>query len=236
MNPHHIQTLEIISRYEDYLSGLKHITLMGQDLKQLANWWSDLSDQDSNNYQFQIHAYTTDPKDITYKSGMIWHVGNGLSADLTDQDLLYCNYNIAYEMDTMAAWRKCNAMLKKDGMLMVNLPYNLGINSHLGRPKVDSRISSGIYQVFTLSNMIYQLASCGFDCREAYFYLDRQAGFISAAVYKISEPSSYETIYQMQEAQVLPACLDDVILERGFYMETDLVTQWMDRSVQILSV
>jgi hypothetical protein len=236
MHTHHLQTLDIIRRYDDYLGGLQNITLMGKDVAVLADWWSSVTRPDGSDYQFNIRAFTIDPADITYKSGLVWQISNGLDSGLIDQDLVYCDYNLAYELDTLAALQKCNSMLKKDGMLMLNMPYSLYVNTRTGRPKVDQRITSGVYQVFTLANLMLQLASSGFDCREAYFYLDRAEGFISAGVYKVSEPRLYGSIYELQEAQLLPACLDEIIKERGFFTETDLVTQWFDRSVQILSV
>jgi hypothetical protein len=135
---------------------------------------------------------------------------------------------------TLFHWHK---LLRLDGLLIVEIPYSLYIHEHIGHNTVNINMSSGMYHVYTMSSLIVQLASAGFDCRAAHFQLDKQNGWLRAAVYKTQdEPRLYSSLYELKDTGRLPHCLDAVLNGIDHFAESDLMLEWIDRSQSILAL
>ena len=82
-----------------------------------------------------------------------------------------------------------------------------------------------------------QLASAGFDCRDAHFQFDKENGWLRAAVYKTNDtPRMYTSLYELKETNRLPYCLDAILDGIDNFNESDLMLEWIDRSQSILGL
>jgi len=234
---HSLQTLNIIAEYPDFLAGITNICDMGAGIGLDAQWFTQLADPDGRRYNHNVTAVDISPDRSRLVWGdATWNFGDYSIVDLPLQDLIWCHDSFQYAISPLHTLFHWNKLLKTDGMLIIQMPYRLNVDNHKDRLKVNYRAEPGVYNVHTLSNLLIQLICAGYDCRTSNFMLDRETGWLSAAVYKITEPKMYANLHDMLAEKRLPVCLEDKIHGTGYFDETDLVVEWLDRSVKFLSL
>ena len=235
---HSLLTLNIINKYDDFMSGIKNVCDMGAGSGLDAVWWATLKNEDGRDRKIKVTAVEISPNPRLLKTAgdMQWKFQDYNEVELPPQDLIWCHDAFQYSLNPIGTLCKWNKLLRKDGLLMIEVPYLLGIHNHRDHLNPDVTIKTGTYHIFTLSNLIMQLAASGFDCRGGHFQLDRVNGWIRAAVYKEDEPKFYNNWYELAESGKLPLCLDDKIHAANQFNDSDLVVEWIDRSISILSL
>jgi hypothetical protein len=235
---HSLVTLGIIEQLDDYLSNIETVCDMGAGDGLDAVWWATLVDPDGRPRKIKTTAVELYPTQTIKTAGdMSWRFEDFSTVELPPQDIIWCHDSLQYAMNPVGTLFHWHKLLRTDGLLIVEIPYILGINDHRDRLKIDVKIDSGVYHIYTLSNLIVQLASAGFDCRTAHFQLDRDRGWIRAAVYRTEdEPKMYRDLYELKDTKRLPFSLDARLSGMNNFNEIDLVVEWIDRSVTILAV
>ena len=210
---------------------------MGAGIGLDAQWWTQLTDAENRRYNYNVTAVdiSSDRNRIIW-GDTTWNFSDYSTVDLSEQDLIWSHDSFQYALSPLHTLFHWNKLLKTDGMLIIQMPYKLSVSNHRDKINPDYRIEPGVYNVHTLSNLLVQLIYAGFDCRTSNFMLDRDTGWISAAVYKIAEPKMYTNMHDMLSEKRLPACLEDKVHSTGYFNETDLVVEWLDRSVKFLSL
>jgi SAM-dependent methyltransferase len=235
---HSLKTLNHLALLEDYLYGLDNITVMGAGIGLDAVWWATLLNSSGHPYNFNVTAVEIAPTvDIKTAGKMSWKFEDMGSVSLPLQDLIWCHNALHYSLNPIGNLFHWHKLLRHDGLLIIEVPNLLSVNNHNDRNTVDVTISSGIYHVYTMSNLIIQLASAGFDCRSAHFQFDKENGWLRAAVYKTNdEPRIYTSLYELQETKRLPQCLDNILSGIDRFNESNLVLEWIDRSQSFLTL
>ena len=235
---HSLKTLNYLALLDDYLSGMSNIAVMGAGIGLDAVWWATLHDQGGRAYNFNVTAVEVAPSlEIKTAGKMQWKFEDMSTVELPPQDLIWCHNALHHTLNPIGALFHWHKLLRKDGLLVVEIPYSLSVRSHIEHNTVNVTMSSGMYHVYTMSSLIVQLASAGFDCRQANFQLDKESGWLRAAVYKTSdEPRLYSSLYELKETDRLPYCLDAVLGGIDRFNEGDLVLEWIDRSQSILGL
>ena len=235
---HSLKTLEYLALLDDYLSGMSNIAVMGAGIGLDAVWWATLHSQSGRPYNFNVTAVDVAPSlEIKTAGKMQWKFEDMSSVELPPQDLIWCHNALHHTMTPVGTLFHWHKLLRQDGLLIVEIPYSLSVHSHIEHNTVNVSMSSGMYHVYTMSSLIVQLASAGFDCRSANFQLDKESGWLRAAVYKTSdEPRLYSSLYELKETNRLPYCLDAVLDGIDRFNEGDLVLEWIDRSQSILGL
>jgi len=235
---HSLITLNHIAKLDDYLIGIKNICDMGAGRGLDSVWWATLESPEGRKYNFNVTSVELTPVGYTPIVGnMKWRIEDYNIVELPPQDIIWCHDAFQYSLNPVATLWRWHNLLRVDGLLLIEIPYKLSIDDHVDRLKVNATYDSGVYHVHTLGSLILQLASAGFDCRRAHFQMDREHGWIRAAVYRTeSEPKQYNSWYDLKDADLLPECLDAPIHGFNRFQETDLVVEWIDRSVSILAV
>jgi len=235
---HSLITLGFIEQLDDYLSGVETVCDMGAGIGLDSVFWANLKDPNGRDRNIKVTAVEIAPAQIinTVKN-MEWKFADFSKVELPPQDIIWAHDVLQLAADPIGTLFHWHTLLRTDGLLLIEIPYLLSVHSHVERLKVDVNMKAGTYHIYTLSNLIAQLASAGFDCRQAHFHLDRQSGWIRAAVYRTeAEPKLYNSWYELAETGRLPYSLDDVIQSANRFNETDLVVEWLDRSVTILKI
>jgi SAM-dependent methyltransferase len=234
-----LKTLSILEKYQDWMDGIKNVAVMGAGAGLDAVWWAELCNRDNVSYGIKVTAVEMYPDVNIMRShpNIKWIYTDFSQVELPEQDLIWCHNSFQYSLNPLGTLINWHRILKPDGCLCIQVPYRLGVNQANDTNKVNLVVEPGVYFVHTLSNLILQLAATGFDCRDAHFQLDKQNGWINLVVYKTTNAPNYtNNLYDLKNSMRLPACLDEIIESKGFFEETDLILQWLDRSVQILAV
>lgn len=235
---HSLVTLNYLALLEDYLMGLKNIAVMGAGIGLDAVWWASLQNSDSKKYNFNVTAVEiAPPYNIQTVSGMKWVFEDFEKVNLPQQDLIWCHNTLHHALNPVGTLFHWHNLLRKDGILIIQIPYSLSISEHIQHNTVNVNMTSGMYHVYTMSNLIVQLASAGFDCRNAHFQFDKTNAWLRAAVYKTDDqPQLYTSLYELHHTGRLPYCLDAKLNGIDNFDEKDLVLEWIDRSQSFLSL
>jgi len=235
---HSLKTLEYLALLDDYLLGIENVAVMGAGIGLDAVWWATLARPDGRTYNFNVTAVDFAPSmEIKTAGKMQWRFEDFSTIELPSQDLIWCHNTLHHTMNPIGTLFHWHKLLRKDGLLIVEIPYSLSISQHIEHNTINVNMVSGMYHVYTMSSLIVQLASAGFDCRQANFQLDKESGWLRAAVYKTDdEPKMYSSLYELKETGRLPQCLDAVLGGIDKFNEGDLVLEWIDRSQSILGL
>ena len=235
---HSLTTLEYLAMLDDYLLGIENITVMGAGVGLDAVWWATLVGANGRPYNFNVTAVDIAPSiEIKTAGKMQWRFEDFSTIELPPQDLIWCHNTLQHTLNPVGALFHWHKLMRKDGLLIVEIPYSLSISRHIEHNTVNVNMVSGMYHVYTMSNLIVQLASAGFDCRNANFQFDKQNGWLRAAVYKTTdEPRLYSSLYELKETNRLPYCLDAILDGIDNFNESDLMLEWIDRSQSILGL
>jgi len=236
---HSLETLAVMHQYEDWIKNIKNVAVMGAGIGLDALWWADLKHSDGASYNINVTSVELNPdaNNMVGHSNIKWIYSDFSTIELPSQDLIWCHNSFQYSLNPIGTLLHWYSLLRTDGMLCIQIPYRLGVNKSNNIDKVNYVVNPGIYFSHTISSLIVQLAATGFDCRDAHFQLDKHRGWINLAVYKtVNVPDYTKNLYDLKNTMRLPASLDEIIESKGFFEETDLILQWIDRSVQILAV
>lgn len=238
---HSCETLNVLNQYQDFMDGIKTVADMGCGAGLDASWWANLTSDNGVPRNIKVHAI-----DINLQGQSIIHHPNisyinteysntGIAKESVD--LIWAHDSLQYSLNPLATLLHWWDLLRDDGMLIVTLPYNFTVNTHLDIAKVDATYTMGCYQNYTLSSLIMHLAATGFDCRNSHFKIDRTRGWLHAAVYKLpTSPNPYMNWYEMCERQLLLPSIEQEIFRKGSFNDTDIVCEWIDRSQYMLRV
>jgi len=229
---HSLITLNHLANMEDYLASIKNICVMGAGLGYDAVWWANLTSPEGRRYNFNVTAVDSSPPyGIQTVPGMQWRFDDFATIELPPQDLIWCHNTLHHALNPVGTLFHWHKLLRQDGLLIVEIPYSLSLSNHIEHNTVNVNMSSGMYHVYTMSSLIIQLASAGFDCRNANFQFDKENGWLRAAVYKTQdEPRLYRSLYELKDTNRLPQCLDAILFGIDNFNESDLVLEWIDRT------
>lgn len=222
---HSLVTLNHLRMYEDFLSNITNVADMGAGIGLDACFLATLTDSEGRHYNFNVTAVENNPGMLQTRGRMNWNFDDVHTVQLLKQDMIWCHNTLQYLRSPLDALFHWHNLLNVDGILIVEIPINNNI------------FHSGVYHNYTMSNLIVQLASAGFDCRGGHFQLDKENGWIRAAVYKVdTEPKLYKSWYELVETNRLPYCLDATLQGNDYFSESDLTLEWIDRTQSFLSL
>ena len=239
---HSLETLEVLSRYPDFLRRLGTVCDMGCNIGLDSIWWATLTREDGTTpLDITVTAVdvTIDQKNIKRHKNINYVESNFTNINLPaqSQDFVWAHNSLQFSTDPFKTLNEWWRLMSMDAMLLVSIPYQFSVNNHRDISKPDVYHTYNSFFNWSLGNLIMTLAATGFDCREGHFKIDRQAGWIQAAVYKIPKKfNDTPNWYQMCEEKMLPVSIEQAIMKNGCFHETDIVCEWIDRSQYILAV
>jgi hypothetical protein len=88
-------------------------------------------------------------------------------------------------------------------------------------------------------NLMYMLATAGWDCRTGFFKQTPTDSWLHAVVYKSAhEPMDPKktTWHDLSALKLLPESADASIYANGYLQQQDLVVPWIDHSLMSMAV
>ena len=234
---HSLITLNYLRLLDDWLGNITNICDMGAGIGLDACWFATLNDIHERPYKFNVTAVENSPGIVQTRGRMNWVFEDVHTVKLPKQDMIWCHDTLQYLRSPIDALIHWHSLLNVDGIIIIEIPITNFIYEHKEHTNVNTVIHSGVYHNYTLSNLIIQLASAGFDCRGGHFQLDKQNGWIRAAAYKVNaEPKLYRSWYELAETNRLPYSIDAILKGKNYFNESDLVIEWIDRTQSFLSL
>lgn len=238
---HALQTLEALNRYQDFMDNMQQVSDMGCGLGFDAAWWANLTKQDGTPRSIKVNAVDLhiDPKFVKQHPNVKYMTSDYSQTSIVhnSQDLIWAHNSFQYATNPFITLSHWWDLLKVDGMLLITVPYTFDIHTHREIQNVDVCHEPNTYYNWSLGSLILSLVANGFDCRQSHFRLDKQNGWLQAAVYKLAvRPPSNITYYDMVDQKMLPLSIESAIMKNGHFNETDIVCDWIDRSQYILAL
>jgi SAM-dependent methyltransferase len=235
---HSIETLNLLYEYDDFMYSIQSLIDLGCGMGQDLEWWATRTTRDDNPKPLHIRCTGVDLAEnlplakrydnIDYQ--LIDFEDPNISLFPGGYDILWCHDSFQYAKNPLQTLKQWWHLASTGGMLYICVP----VTQRLHRRQFDFKLSSGCYYHYTLVNLMYMLATTGWDCGAGFFKQSPQDDWLQAVVYKSEhqprDPKN-TTWYDLSELKLLPASADKSIHAHGCLHQQDLIIPWLDRSL-----
>lgn len=239
---HSLETLNQLYEYDDFMASIRSLVDLGCGSGEDLVWWATRTTRDESPLPLEIQCTGID----FYKQSPIKkHYDNitYLAQDFEEPiqpfpggfDVLWCHDSFQYAHNPLKTLSQWWHMSSPGAMLYLCVP----ITQRFHRRQFDYYLNSGCFYHYSLVNLIYMLATTGWDCRAGFFKQEATQPWIHAVVYKSEhEPldPKISTWYQLAEMKLVPESADRSIHARGHLNQQDLVLPWIDHSLTSMAI
>jgi Methyltransferase domain len=239
---HSRQVLDLLYNYDDFLDGLTVIADMGCGAGYDVRWWATLETRDDNPEPHNYIVYAVD-QNIKQIEPTILNLSNvvAMEGDFEKPvvpraiDLLWAHDSFQYAknpFECLATWKRSMSI---NGMLVLSIPQTTYFDSAKGKLVISSREQQ--YYSYNVLNLIYMLATSGFDCKDAYFFRQPQSPWLFAAVYATEHHPTTESVswYTLAERQLIDDNIINSLNKWGYARLEDAVFKWLDKNYYQIS-
>ena len=229
--------LDLLYDHDDFMDSIKSIMDVGCGDGEDILWWANAETRDDvpERHNYRCIALDKNLKRFNRNKNVPKNLhaqeGNFETYNLSRPvDLIWSHNSLQYSENPAATLRKFNEYLSDGGVLVLSVPQTVNIEY--------SRWSSVCYAgqpfSFTISNLIYMLASAGFDCKDGMFHKQHDSPWLSAMVYKseidpvITTDTSW---YELMDKELLPDTADKAVARFGYLAQHELITRWIDQDI-----
>ena len=149
--------------------------------------------------------------------------------------MLWCHDAFQYAKDPVKTLSNWWHLASPGAMLYLAVP----VTQRIHRGQLDYYLPSGSYYHYTMVNLIYMLATAGWDCRGGFFRQAPLDPWIHAVVYKSAhEPQDPKTAtwHRLSELKLLPESADRSVFAHNYLRQQDLVVPWLDHSLMSMAL
>jgi len=236
---HSLETLNQLVEYDEFMESITSVVDLGCGTGDDINWWATRTTREEVPKPLNISCTGVDLAidlaavgqhqypNVSYQSV---DFENAITAPLGGFDVLWCHDAFQFAQSPISTLSKWWHTANAGAMLYICVP----ITQRIHHRQLDYHLPSGSYYHYTLVNLIYMLATAGWDCRSGFFKQAPTDTWIHAIVYKSSyEPLNPKTTnwYELSELKLLPESADDSIKSYGYLRQQDLIIPWVDRSL-----
>ena len=236
MASHSQWVLNYLREYDTFLDSLNTIADMGCGTGDDIYWWATLATRDDTPepYNYKCFAVDKDPKKIgtVPKHENIKLINKDFNEDNifpVSIDLMFAHDSFQYSWNPIQTLRNWHKQMTVNGMLIMSVPTQSGVMDNMYYSFTKDR---AIHH-YTPVNLIYMLALCGFDCKDAYLYKKRNDPWINVAVYKNDiEPLDPATTRwsDLAEKDLLhPSVVDSMFKWGDSVKQEEILYPWLDR-------
>jgi trans-aconitate methyltransferase len=232
---HSLQFLNMLYEYDDFMDSLEVIVDMGCGSGQDLDWWATLEDREDPPEPHNYVCYGVD-LDVTRVDPATVQLPNVklISGNFEHQllprsvDFVWCHDSFQYvvnPLQTLAVW---NRNMNANAMLALSLPLH---QSHQYNRMV-TRSYNGCFHHYNICNLMYMLATSGFDCRDCFFQMEENVDWLNIAVYKTMEPldPATTTWYHLAELGLVNDSVIQSLNRYGHVRQEELLFNWLDRN------
>jgi ubiquinone/menaquinone biosynthesis C-methylase UbiE len=200
-------------------------------------WWATRTTRDDTPKPLNIRCTGVDLKDqlpLTKKYNNVFFKSGDFETELAltpeSYDVLWCHDSFQYAQSPVATLGRWWHLGSPGSMLYLAVP----VTQRISRNQLDYYLPSGCYYHYTMVNLIYMLATAGWDCRSGFFKQTPTEPWIHAVVYKSShkplDPKT-ATWHQLSELNLLPDSASRSIYAHNYLRQQDLIVPWLDQSL-----
>lgn len=230
---HSLRTLNHISKYEDYLFGVRTIYDMGSGSGLDANWWARLHYKSND----KLIPFNFNVVGVDYQKPIVKHYPNNLRFIKHDMeeydegiqtDIIWSHDSFRFVMDPIKTLKAWHRQLNPNGMLCIITPQTYNVTH--GKAVVRT-YSQNFYQ-WTITNLIYILAVCGFDLRDNRFWKEPNDPWLYLIAYK-GENKPFDNPreanwYKLVERNCLPEDIVKSIKLFGYLKQETMRSHWIN--------
>ena len=233
---HSLELLNVIYGYDSFLDGISIIADMGCGAGLDTEWWAKLTTRDDPPEPRNYLVYGVD-RDTSQFIPSILEENTNIKLIKGDfefsvlprkVDLIWSHDSFQYTRDPLKCLASWKNSINVNGMLMMMIPQT----TFLVGNKLNIHNHSGQVHNFNILNIMYMLASSGFDCNDAYFYRKENSPWLYLAVYASAhDPMENATWYDLAERNLLNDYMVNSVNKYGYARLEDLVVRWLDRGL-----
>lgn len=237
-----LKTLNQLYEYDDFMYSIRTVVDLGCGPGYDLEWWATRTTRDETaeplnisctgvdlpHNNFAIKKYPNVEYQLHDFESLIETPENGF-------DILWCHDSFQYAVTPIQTLSRWWDIASRGGMLYICVP----ITQRIHHRQLDYFAPSGNFYHYSLANLIYMLATAGWDCRSGFFKQDVNDNWIHAVVYKSDiKPLDPKTAswYKLSELELLPASADASVLAHGYLRQQDLLIPWLDKSLTSMSI
>lgn len=238
---HSLETLNQLYEYDDFMASISSMIDLGCGNGDDLEWWATRTTRDEVPVPLNIRCTGVDlgtDLPLTKKYANISYQQIDFEESIVPHpqgfDILWCHDAFQYAQNPLATLTKWWHVASPGAMLYICVP----ITQRIHRRQLDYYLSSGNYYHYSMVNLIYMLATCGWDCRAGFFKQALADSWIHAVVYKgTQEPLDPKTAnwYQLAELNLVPASAVASIHAHGQLEQQDLIVPWIDQSLMSMA-
>lgn len=239
---HSLETLNQLYEYDDFMFSIKTVVDLGCGLGDDLAWWATRTTRDESQMPLEIQCTGVDLFDrlslckkynnVSYQQA---DFEGTIEVPKSGFDILWCHDSFQYCTNPLATLASWHSIASPGGMLAICVP----ITQRIHQRQLDYFSPSGQFFHYSLVNLIYMMAVTGWDCRNGFFKLDNQNGWIHAVTYKSEhKPRDPKTTdwYVLSELELLPRSTDATIHTHGYLRQHDLTVTWLDQNITSLAI
>jgi SAM-dependent methyltransferase len=239
---HSLQVLDQLYKYDDFMLSIKTVLDLGCGLGEDLAWWATRTTKDETPQPLNIQCTGVDLESklkLTRKYNNVFYQSVDFESTIlpTSQgfDVLWCHDSFQYAhapVKTLSNWWH---LASPGAMLCLAVPET----QRIYRSQLDYYLPSGSYYHYTMVNLIYMLATAGWDCRGGFFRQTPTDPWIHAVVYKSEqEPQDPKTTtwHALSELKLLPESADRSIFAHNYLRQQDLIVPWLDHSLMSMAL
>lgn len=232
---HSLEILNLLYGYDSFLDSLTTIADMGCGAGLDAQWWASLYTRDDPPEPRNYIVYAVDQNTNEIEPDILKNNPNIIPIQKNFEervipiqvDLIWSHDSFQYAQDPwkcLTTWRNT---LNENGMLIMSIPQGTYVKNNT---LVVEQHAHQFYN-YNILNLIYMLAICGFDCRDAYFYRKADSPWLYAAVYASPHEPLTKTAswYDLADRGLINDSLINSVNKRGYARLDDLVVTWLDK-------
>jgi SAM-dependent methyltransferase len=237
---HSLTILEGLQEYDDFMESIATLVDLGCGAGEDLAWWATRATREDSPKPLNIQCVGVDlaealpvahqHKNMTYQQV---NFEDKINAPEKKFDVLWCYDSFQYAtnpLNTLAEWRN---IASEGAMLAITVPQT----TNFKRRGLEVQVDSGCYYHYTVSNLIYMLATAGWDCRSGFFKKMPNDPWIQAIVYNSDQPArdpKKTTWYDLLLSNLLPDSASQSISKHGYLVQQELVVPWLDKSLSWL--
>jgi ubiquinone/menaquinone biosynthesis C-methylase UbiE len=234
---HSLETLHQLVEYDEFMESITSVVDLGCGNGDDLLWWATRTTRDTVPVPLNISCTGIDVNvqpllsitnhNINYQQhdfeNFIEHSDKGF-------DILWCHDAFQFAVSPVQTLTRWRDIASNGAMLYICVPLTQQIyHRHL-----NYYLPSGNYYHYSLVNLIYMLATAGWDCRSGFFKQSPTDNWLHAIVYKSNqEPLNPKTTswHELSELKLLPESADTSIYAHGYLRQQDLIIPWIDRGL-----
>jgi SAM-dependent methyltransferase len=233
---HSLTILNMLYQYDSFLDNLQVIADMGCGAGLDSAWWANLMTRDDPPEPRNYLVYAVDQNIDQIENSVLSCKnvkpikGNFENRIIPRQvDLIWAHDSFQYALNPLKCLATWKETLQENGMLVMAIPQTTYIDSKTNKLVVCNHNHQ--YYSYNLLNLIYMLAISGFDCRDAYFYREKQSPWLYAAVYASQHaPITHQaTWYDLAERNLINDSLIASVNRYGYAKLDEVMVSWLDR-------